>query len=818
MVDVVILCGGKGTRAYPDTLELPKPLLPVAGVPVVEHVMRIYANQGHRRFVLAAGYLGDLIEERYATPPPGLEVEVVHTGNDTETGERIRRAAEHVRGDRFFATYADGVGDVGVNALLQTHLAADALATVTTVPLPSQYGVLESDGDGRITRFREKPRLDDHWINGGFFVFEKEAFRFWEGQVLESEVLPAISAAGGLYVYRHRGFWKSMDTYKDRQELDSLAAAGAPPWDVPVTVSLSLAIADKAWVRASANGSEESRSTLALAGGRGSATRTTVPTLEPSDASKTAATVGAPPNGGRRTNVDPGPLHDRRDGRPHSAPPDRHGRHPKRLPRPAPTLDEHAEAVEAFAPPPRRRAARRLAVVTAATALLDLAAVVVAYAFVASIQSGPLASRLVGSDRAELLVTAPVWLLLFASTGLYDRRRLVAASEEVRRLLQAITVGAVGVVLLTFALNQDVGRSWVAVLAMAILVFVGASRAMVRSLVQLLAARGVIGTRVLVVGANDEAHAIARTLDRQRWLGYYPVGLVAAPGDVVEQDGFPVVGTLDEVVDAVERLEVGAAVVASTAVGTEPLADLCARLHRLGVDVRVSPGLPYVAANRISVEPLDGLAMLSVRPGELTRSQRFAKRLVDLAVGTALLAVAAPLIAVLALAVRLTSGGPSFFRQIRVGEGGRPFVLHKLRTMHPGAEELVVDLRSENAADGLLFKLSDDPRVTRLGSFLRRWGLDELPQLWNVVKGDMSLVGPRPPLPDESRRYDEWVRGRLRVKPGITGLWQVNGGHQLRFDDYVRYDLFYVENWSLGLDLYVIARTPGALLFRRGLT
>ena len=249
MPDVVILCGGRGTRAYPDTLELPKPLLPVAGVPVVEHVMGIYARHGYRRFVLASGYLGDRLADHFATPRGDYEVEVVDTGLDTDTGERIRRVLPHVHGDTFFATYADGLANIDLDELLRRHLSHDGAATLTTVPLPAQYGVLESDGDGRVARFREKPRLVEHWINGGFFVFERRAFSAWEGENLERDVLPALSAQDELYTYRHRGFWRSMDTFKDREELTNLAESGAPPWEATVPSEQTATLVGAEWTR-----------------------------------------------------------------------------------------------------------------------------------------------------------------------------------------------------------------------------------------------------------------------------------------------------------------------------------------------------------------------------------------------------------------------------------------------------------------------------------------------------------------------------------------------------------------------------------------
>ena len=225
----VILCGGKGTRAYPHTTEVPKPLLEVAGRPVLLHVMEIYAEQGFRSFVLSAGFKADMIRRFAEGLPSGWEVEVVDTGEETNTGGRVIGVREQV-GETFFATYSDGLGDVDLAALLAFHRGHAGAATLTTVPLPSQYGTIDHADDGRVESFREKPTLRDHWINGGFFVFDARVFELWQGEDLEREVLPAIGAAGQLYAYRHQGFWKSMDTYKDAVDLTALATGGRIPW------------------------------------------------------------------------------------------------------------------------------------------------------------------------------------------------------------------------------------------------------------------------------------------------------------------------------------------------------------------------------------------------------------------------------------------------------------------------------------------------------------------------------------------------------------------------------------------------------------
>ena len=225
----LILCGGKGVRAAPRTLEVPKPLLEVGDRPVLAHVMEIYADQGFADFVLAAGYKAELIRQFSRGLPDTWRVDVVDTGEETETGDRVMRVREQL-GDPFFLTYADGLGNVALHDQLAFHRSHRGMATVTAVPLPSPYGTFDLDGSGRVQGFREKPKLDDHLINAGFFVMDAQVFDVWEGADLEREVLPALADAGELYAFEHRGFWKSMDTQKDANELTALCADGPGPW------------------------------------------------------------------------------------------------------------------------------------------------------------------------------------------------------------------------------------------------------------------------------------------------------------------------------------------------------------------------------------------------------------------------------------------------------------------------------------------------------------------------------------------------------------------------------------------------------------
>ena len=228
---VAVLCGGRGTRAWPLTEELPKPLLPIGGRPLLEHLVGVFLRQGVRRFVLATGYRADLVEKwaQDLDLPADATVTCVDTGPDAGTAERLRGCLPQL-GGTFFATYGDGLADVDLATLLARHIAAGTTATVTTVPLRSQYGTLLLGGDDLVAGFEEKPVLPDHWINAGFFVMTPEALAAAAGPDLERHVLPALAAAGGLAAHRHQGFWQSMDTQKDVADLDGLAAGGRAPW------------------------------------------------------------------------------------------------------------------------------------------------------------------------------------------------------------------------------------------------------------------------------------------------------------------------------------------------------------------------------------------------------------------------------------------------------------------------------------------------------------------------------------------------------------------------------------------------------------
>lgn len=276
-------------------------------------------------------------------------------------------------------------------------------------------------------------------------------------------------------------------------------------------------------------------------------------------------------------------------------------------------------------------------------------------------------------------------------------------------------------------------------------------------------------------------------------------------------------GDSDHVVEVLA--EVGADTVAVTAwsdVSQTDLRRLSWDLEGSGVTLLVAPRLTDISGPRIHIRPVAGLPLLNVEEPEFTGVRRIVKGGMDRLLALLAIIVLAPVLVAISIAVGLTSRGPVLFRQVRVGRHGKPFVIHKFRTMYVNAEEQRAEVEHLNESDGTLFKVREDPRVTTIGRHLRRFSLDELPQFIDVMLGRMSLVGPRPPLPTEVDRYASLVRRRLVVKPGITGLWQVSGRSDLSWDESVRLDLLYVENWSLALDIAIMLKTVLAVLRRHG--
>jgi exopolysaccharide biosynthesis polyprenyl glycosylphosphotransferase len=411
-----------------------------------------------------------------------------------------------------------------------------------------------------------------------------------------------------------------------------------------------------------------------------------------------------------------------------------------------------------------------------------------------------------------LLGTPPAVLVVYSAFGLYHAHRFTPA-EEFRRIILAVTVGLIGLVTLSVWSMTSLSRSWLALSWALGVLFALASRRVWHWWVFRSRTQGRFLFPTLIVGTNVEAMHLETAMQHPRF-GFSSIGLVATEQSPTH--GAPVLGAIGDLRELIQATGAECVFVAASALSSTEMALVAKAVRLSGVEVRVTATLPEMLASRLTVQPIGGMMALSLKPVRLSGTQAAVKRAFDLTASTLGLAVLSPVLLAIAAAVRLTSPGPILYRQGRVGQRGRPFTILKFRTMRSGADEMVAELRLRHGMNDLMFKLQDDPRVTRVGRFLRRFSLDELPQLINVARGEMSLVGPRPPLPEEVAEYDDWQFDRLEVSPGVTGLWQVSGRSELSFDECVRLDLFYIENWSLAYDLYIVAKTLPVLVSRRG--
>jgi exopolysaccharide biosynthesis polyprenyl glycosylphosphotransferase len=413
-----------------------------------------------------------------------------------------------------------------------------------------------------------------------------------------------------------------------------------------------------------------------------------------------------------------------------------------------------------------------------------------------------------------LLLSALMAWTTFSWLRLYQSH-LLSPAEEFRRVVIGVTVVNVTVVAIAFWADAPYSRVWVASsLALSLVLTLATRRFWRWAVFREREARGRYMFRTAIVGTNDEAVRLAHVLRRSA-LGFEPVGFVAPTG-APPANTVPVIGSVDRLPTSIASHEIESLFVAATSVGIEDISAVQTTARRAGVDVHVTANLPELLVSRIAIEPLDGIMALSLKPVRLSGAQAAAKRAFDLIAGTIALLVTLPIWVLAAVLIKTTSAGPVFFRQERVGRQGKPITILKFRTMCADAEEQLPTLRDRNEADGPMFKLRNDPRVTPVGRLLRITSVDELPQLINVLRGEMSLVGPRPPLRSEVDAYEDWQRDRLEVRPGMTGVWQVSGRSDLTFDECVRLDLFYIENWSLTFDVYLIAKTIPAVLRAKG--
>jgi exopolysaccharide biosynthesis polyprenyl glycosylphosphotransferase len=419
---------------------------------------------------------------------------------------------------------------------------------------------------------------------------------------------------------------------------------------------------------------------------------------------------------------------------------------------------------------------------------------------------------------AMLSVVMPaVWVAVVALLRGYEPRLLFVGADEYQLLLRAGVGLIAGVAVFSYSLDARISRMYLFTVVVLCTVITLATRFIARKRLHRSRRDGAFMRRVLVLGHASAVGDLTSQLHRQYFHGLQVVGACLPAYQVDPADellvGAPVLGAFDQAATAVRIAQADTVIVlACHELDAIALRRLAWALEPGDIDLIVASSLLDVAGYRVMVRPVDGLPMLHVEHPRLTGARRVIKDIVDVTLAGVLLALLAPILALLAVLVRAGSPGPALFRQVRVGKDGRQFQIVKFRTMVIDAEQRLSDIRAGGDATGVLFKMKDDPRISRIGRFLRRYSLDELPQLVNVLRGHMSLVGPRPPLPSEVDAYPSDMRRRLAVKPGLTGLWQVSGRADLPWEEAVRLDLRYVENWSLSLDLVILMRTVSAVL------
>jgi exopolysaccharide biosynthesis polyprenyl glycosylphosphotransferase len=405
------------------------------------------------------------------------------------------------------------------------------------------------------------------------------------------------------------------------------------------------------------------------------------------------------------------------------------------------------------------------------------------------------------------------WFAALALAGAYDSRFIGVGTDEFRRTLNAGIGLTAAIAFVSYATKSDIARTYVVVALPCTVVSDLIARYALRKRLHKLRVFGSCMRRAVLVGHADVIAELAAMLRRDTHHGLMAVAACVLGPDRPETiDGLPVVGGLGNVIDVVQRMDADTvAVLACPEMSGARLRDLAWALEKTDTDLCVAPALLDVAGPRTTIRPVAGLPLLHMDHPGFTGVRWLVKSAFDRTAALAAVIVLLPVLGLLATAIKLGDGGPVLFRQTRAGKDGKTFTLYKFRTMVVDAEQRMAEVMALNEGNGLLFKIRKDPRVTRVGDMLRRKSLDELPQLINVLIGDMSLVGPRPALPSEIDAYGYDVRRRLAVKPGITGLWQVSGRSDLPWDEAVRLDVRYVENWSFVLDLQILWKTWAAV-------
>lgn len=419
----------------------------------------------------------------------------------------------------------------------------------------------------------------------------------------------------------------------------------------------------------------------------------------------------------------------------------------------------------------------------------------------------------------SVLALVGIQVFIYWVEGAYRIDRKKTLLDEIYIVLRGTLIGIATMIVIVFLTTPIYhSRLIFGYAGIVILFFVGSARAIERYVITWRRKRGLGVSRLLIVGAGEIGRSIMRTTVARPELGYKIVGFVDDDPERAQTDigNYPALGTTDKLPYLMDTHDVDQVIITLPWISHQKILDIMHRCARNNIRVRIVPDLFQMTLSRVIVEQLDGIPLLGMREPSLHHWQALFKRTIDLCMASLSLTALSPLMLGVAIAIKLDSPGPIIFKQTRLGRNQQRFTCLKFRSMHVGAESKLEELREENESTEPTFKMQDDPRQTRVGRMLRRTSVDELPQLWNVLKGDMSIIGPRPPIPSEVEEYDAWHLRRLEVRPGITGLWQVSGRSDLTFDEMVLLDIYYIENWSPLLDLRILLKTIPTVILGQG--
>lgn len=409
-------------------------------------------------------------------------------------------------------------------------------------------------------------------------------------------------------------------------------------------------------------------------------------------------------------------------------------------------------------------------------------------------------------------------ILIFAVRGLYTMRLTGTLFRQVWGIISSSTLGVAFMITYFFVFQPTASsRLLVPFVWMTTILVLCLGRVIVSGTMGALYRLGLGETRLLVVGSGRLSKMVMQHIAANPSLGYSIVGFLH---DMNEQPGdfgrFKMLGTLDDIGLVIRSMQIDEVIIAVPSHMNQYAIRAVKMCERLGASFKLIPDLYELSLSRIDMESIEGIPLIGIKQVSLNKVGQLVTRVVDIVVASLIILIGLPLWLCLGIIIYLSSPGPILYKSVRVGLNGQPFYMFKFRSMYQDADKILTRLMAQNEAQGPIFKMKHDPRVTPIGRFIRRTSIDEFPQMLNILKGDMSLVGPRPPLPHEVAQYEEWQKGRLAIKPGLTGLWQVRGRSDLSFDEGVLMDLYYIENWSLHLYFQILLRTIPAVLFRRG--